>query len=142
MSIFSTINISSSGLTAERLRMDLIAENIANVNTTKTEDGGPYKRKIAVFEEKLKEELNKRENAPVGSGVRVSKIVADNSDPVMDYDPKHPDADADGFVAKPNINVANEMVDLITASRAYESNVTVLNATKTIALKALSIGRG
>jgi flagellar basal-body rod protein FlgC len=142
MNIFSTINISSSGLTAERLRMDLIAENIANVNTTKTKDGGPYKRKVAVFQEKLKKELNKREITPVGSGVKVSKIVADDSDPIMEYDPKHPDANPNGFVAKPNINVANEMVDLITASRAYESNVMVLNATKSIALKTLSIGRG
>ncbi|MBZ4686933.1 MAG: flagellar basal-body rod protein FlgC [Clostridia bacterium] len=149
MNIFSTLNISASGLAAERLRMDLTAQNIANVNTTKTEDGGPYKRKVAVFKEKLQQEIHKRNEKFQGSnekfqgnGVEVDKIVTDDSPPIMVYDPNHPHANEEGFVAKPNINLADEMVDLITASRAYEANVAVLNATKQIAMKALSIGRG
>lgn len=141
MSLFSTMNISARGLSAERIRMDLVSENIANINTTRTKSGGPYKRRIAVFRESLSKELGKGNKGVPGNGVEVAKIVTDDSPPVLVYDPKHPDANAEGFVKKPNINLANEMVDLITASRSYEANVTVLNASKSIAMKTLNIGR-
>lgn len=141
MSLLSTINISSTGLSVERLRMDLIAENIANIDTTRTREGGPYRRKVAVFKEKLQKEFKKNGNF-FGAGVEVEKVVDDNSSPLIVYEPGHPDANAEGYVAKPNINLVNEIVDLIAASRAYEANVTVLNTTKVMALKTLSIGKG
>lgn len=140
MRLFQSMAISASALTAERLRMDLIASNIANMNTTRTASGGPYRRKVAVFAEKLEQAMS-RGRELTGSGVTVAKIVEDQSPPRLVYDPSHPDANQDGYVAMPNINVINEMVDLITATRAYEANVTVLNAGKTMALKALEIGR-
>lgn len=129
--------ISASGLAAEQLRVELIAGNLANVHTTRAADGGPYRRRVAVFAEKLG---GAREGFR-GRGVEVRAIMADNGPPQLVYDPAHPDADARGYVAYPNINVVNEMVDLLTATRAYEANVTVLNAAKTMALKALEIGR-
>lgn len=144
MSLLSAMDISTRGLSCERLRMELVAQNIANVDTTKTNGEGPYKRKVAVFKEALQTELNVNKNTDSfnGNGVEVFKIVEDNADPIMVYDPEHPDANQEGFVLKPNINLANEIIDSITASRAYGANVTVLNATKALALKALTIGRG
>lgn len=144
MSLISAMDISASGLNCERQRMEIIAQNIANIETTKTNEGGVYRRKVVVFKEALQKELagNGNSSQMVGNGVQVSNIIADDSPPIMVYDPQHPDADKDGFVAKPNINLANEIVDSISASRAYGANVTVLNATKALALKALSIGRG
>lgn len=144
MSLLSTLDISASGLSCERLRLELIAQNVANIETTKTNGTGPYRRKMAVFKETLREEISSRQSSPGfrGAGVQVAKIVDDNVPPIMVYDPEHPDANEQGFVAKPDINLANEIVDSITASRAYGANVTVLNATKSLALKALSIGRG
>ena len=144
MSLLSTMDVSASGLNAERVRMELIAQNIAHIETTNTDGGGPYRRKVAVFKETLQNELNAANNPSEfrGAGVQVSKIVVDDMPPLMVYDPQHPDANKDGFVAKPNINLANEIVDSIAASRAYGANVTVLNATKSLALKALTIGRG
>jgi len=144
MSLLSALDISASGLTSERLRMEIIAENVANIDTTKTGSSGPYRRKMVVFQEVLNDELYKNKNKEYfpGRGVKVTKVIQDNASPLMVYDPQHPDANEEGFVAKPNINVANEMVDLITASRSYSANVTVLNTTKAIALKALTIGRG
>ncbi|SMB82513.1 flagellar basal-body rod protein FlgC [Desulfonispora thiosulfatigenes DSM 11270] len=141
MSLFQSMNISSKGLAAERVRLDLVSENIANINTTRTASGGPYKRKVAIFKESLDKALAYKGNNYQGKGVEVDRIAVDNTPPLMVYDPKHPDANAEGYVAKPNINLANEMVDLISASRAYEANVTVLNTTKSIAMKTLSIGR-
>lgn len=136
MKIFKAMEISASGLTAERLRMDLIAGNLANINTTRTEDGGPYRRKSAVFAEKL--DAARRG----GSGVRVVSVRSDENEPRLVYEPEHPDASADGYVAYPNIDIVREMVDMITATRSYEANVTALNATKSMFLKALEIGRG
>ncbi|MBS4032696.1 MAG: flagellar basal body rod protein FlgC [Clostridiales bacterium] len=136
MQIFKAMQISASGLTAERFRLDLIANNIANVNTTRTEDGGPYRRRSAVFSEALDQARKS------GAGVRVVGISRDNSEPRLVYEPEHPDANAEGYVAYPNVNIVQEMVDMITATRAYEANVTALNASKSMFLKALEIGRG
>lgn len=129
--------ISASGLAAEQLRVELVASNLANIHTTRAAGGGPYRRRVAVFAEKLGE----AEKGFRGRGVRVVRVLEDNAPPLLVYDPNHPDADARGYVAFPNVNVVNEMVDLLTATRAYEANVTVLNAAKGMALKALEIGR-
>ncbi len=143
MTLLSAINTSTSGLSAEKLRMEIIAQNIANIETTKTNEGGPYRRKVTVFKEVLQQNIQEDSGSNfAGQGVEVDKIVADKADPIMVYDPGHPDANQDGFVAKPNINLADEMVDSISASRAYAANVTVLNTTKSLAIKALTIGRG
>lgn len=141
MELLPALEISASGLTAERLRLDLIASNLANINTTRTPRGGPYRRQVAIFAERLRDTLRRGEGLLPGEGVRVVAIAEDNTPPRMVYDPSHPDADARGYVALPNINVVNEMIDMITAARAYEANVTVLNAAKAMALKALEIGR-
>ncbi|NLK73540.1 MAG: flagellar basal body rod protein FlgC [Clostridiales bacterium] len=143
MKIFKTFEISASGLTAEKLRMDTIASNIANSTTTRTEDGGPYRRKIAVFKENLEKEINRVSNKTetISKGVKVEAIVEDNTPFKRVYDPNHPDADEEGYVEMPNVNVLNEMVDMIAATRAYEANVTALNASKAMFLKALELGR-
>ncbi|WP_227767254.1 flagellar basal body rod protein FlgC [Zhaonella formicivorans] len=141
MRLFNSLAISATGLTAERLRMDLISSNIANINTTRTAEGGPYRRKVAVFAEQLEQALGSRQGYR-GKGVQVAAIVQDNSPDKLVYDPSHPDADPQGYVHLPNINIVTEMVDLITATRSYEANVTVLNAGKAMAMKALEIGRG
>jgi len=140
MGMFDSLNISGSGLTAERLRMDLIANNLANANTTRTEDGGPFKRQMAIFA--AVESADSLTGQKVGRGVRVVGITEDQSEPRLVYDPQHPDANSDGYVLMPNINVVTEMVDLITATRAYEANITAINAAKSMAMKALEIGRG
>jgi flagellar basal-body rod protein FlgC len=145
MSIFSALRISSSGLTAERMRMDVIADNIANAETTRTADGtGPYVRKIVSFKENLDKELNNNTGKyeSTQNGVKVDKISKDEISPLKKvYDPSHPDADKDGNVMMPNVNILNEMVDLISASRAFEANVTAINSEKQMAMKALEIGR-
>lgn len=141
--IFSGMRISASGLAAERLRMDVISNNIANIETTRTENGGPYKRKIVTFKENLErqiESINSNSNIKY-TGVKVDKIIEDNSPFKKVYNPNHPDADKDGYVLMPNVNILNEMVDLITATRAFEANVTALNSQKQMALKALEIGK-
>jgi len=149
--IFSSIDTSASGLTAERLRMDLIAGNIANVDTTRTPEGGPFKRQLAVFAAKtdflprrfpfLPMKIKTKLDNP-GNGVKVLEIIKDPSPPRLKYDPSHPDANNEGYVAYPNIDVIKEMVDLISASRAYEANVTSINAAKSMWMKSLEIGRG
>jgi flagellar basal-body rod protein FlgC len=143
MSAFSSIRISSSGLSAERLRMDTIASNIANVSTTRGENGQPYRRKVAVFEENLKQELNKNTNTYENklNGVKAVGIIEDNSELRRVYDPTHPDADEEGYVLMPNVNILNEMADMIAATRAYEANVTAINSEKSMFVKALEIGR-
>lgn len=143
MRMFNTFSISASGLTAERMRMDTIASNIANSTTTRTEDGGPYKRKIAIFKENLDNEINRLSNQSetVSKGVKVDAIIEDQTPFKLVYDPNHPDANEEGYVEMPNVNILNEMVDMIAATRAYEANVTALNATKAMFLKALEIGR-
>jgi flagellar basal-body rod protein FlgC len=148
MNLFSAFEISGSGLSAERLRMDTISNNIANANTTHTAEGGPYRRQRVVFSPRQDEPVfllpfdsAQAGTAQIGKGVRVSAVMADPSAPKMVFDPGHPDADARGYVAMPNVNIVNEMVDLISASRAYEANVTAINSAKSMASSALSIGK-
>lgn len=147
MGMFLGIDAAASGLTAERLRMDVISNNLANINTTRTEEGGAYKRKYVVFKPReadptsFESVLSRITNRPTpGTGVRAVAIEADQSEGIMVYDPGHPDANADGYVEKSNVNVVAEMVDMITASRAYEANTTVINAAKSMITKALEIG--
>jgi len=141
MKIFDTLSISASGLSAERLRMDTIASNVANANTTRTEDGGPYRRKVAVFRERLENEMQRGSFGVKTSGVEAVGIQEDDSPFKKVYDPGHPDADGDGYVELPNVNILNEMVDMIAATRAYEANVTVINSSKGMYAKALEIGK-
>jgi len=143
---FSAFAISGSGLTAERLRLDIISNNIANMNSTGRADdpnNQPYRRKIPLFAQVLQQEVIPGQPYPTyqGKGVRVTRILEDTNPPRLVYDPAHPHADDRGYVAYPNINVVNEMVNMITASRAYEANVTALTAAKDMALKALEIGK-
>lgn len=142
MKAFSSLRISASGLAAERLRMDTIASNIANVSTTRGENGKPYVRKIAVFQENLKRATGDfQENNDEFLGVKAVGIVEDQSPLRRVYDPSHPDADEEGYVTMPNVNILNEMADMIAASRAYEANVNTMNAEKGMFSKALEIGR-
>jgi flagellar basal-body rod protein FlgC len=146
MAFLNSINISASGLTAEKLRMDVISRNIANVNTTRTADGSPYRRQVVVFQEggrqmPFSEYLNDASKNLIGSGVKVSGIEEDKTPFKSVYDPGHPDADEKGYVKMPNVDVMTEMVNMISASRAYEANVTAINSAKSMALTALEIGR-
>lgn len=139
---FNTLRISASGLSAERLSMDTIASNMANVETTKGADGNPYRRKVAVFQENLDRELNKNgqyEDVPLG--VKAVGIAEDNSPFKRVYDPTNPDADADGYVSMPNVNILNEMADMMVAVRAYEANLSAVSAEKNMFSKALDIGK-
>jgi flagellar basal-body rod protein FlgC len=145
MDFFDALNTSSAALSAQRLRMNLISGNLANVNTTRTSQGGPYRRKEAVFaaqplDQSFKRILADRRNNHLAS-VKVARVIEDRNPPVIKYDPRHPDADAKGYVAMPNINLMEEMVNMISATRGYEANVTALKAAKDMALKALEIGR-
>ena len=147
MGFFDSINVSASGLTAERLRMDVISKNIANANTTKTASGTPYRRQVAVFQNDqsqipFSQYLSDASKQLIGGGVKVTAIKEDMTPFKMVYDPGHPDADKDGYVKMPNVDIMTEMVNMISASRAYEANVTAINSTKGMALKALEIGRG
>lgn len=146
MSLFQSFNINASGMTAQRFRMDVISENVANVNTTRTEDGTPYRRKIVTFEEKdvtsFSKVLENTRNAYVGNGVKVSSVKEDTeSDYIKKYDPSHPDADEDGYVSYPNVNIVTEMTNMIDASRSYEANVTAFQTSKSIAMKGLELGK-
>ncbi|HVM32547.1 MAG TPA: flagellar basal body rod protein FlgC [bacterium] len=148
LSGFSTsFAITASALTAEKLRMDVISNNIANADTTRTVEGGPYIRQRVVFAPRIDATplfapmLANATAQGMPVGVRVTGIIKDPSPPRMVYDPGHPDANSEGYVAYPNVNAVNEMVDLISASRAYEANITAFNATKSMALQALSIGK-
>lgn len=145
MAIFSGMNINASGMSAQRLRMDVISENIANADTTRTKTGGPYVRKNVILTEKVSMEnsfgqvLNRTING-VGNGVKATAIVNDtDTDMNLVYDPSHPDADENGYVLYPNVNVVTEMTDLIDATRSFEANATAFDASKTIASKGLSI---
>lgn len=146
MGIFSSIDVSATGLTAERLRMDVISNNIANVNTTRTEQNAPFRRKIPIFQARSEYKSHPfKDKDPAqkpGRGVRVVSILEDMSPFKSEYEPDHPDADAEGYVRRPNINIVHEMVDMITATRAYEANVTCINSAKSIIGSALNIGRG
>lgn len=147
MGLFQSFDISASGMTAERFRIDVIAENVANVNTTQTEAGTPYRRKIVTFAEKkvtpFTDVLAHTRQAYLGNGVKVSKVTEDyESDYIMEYDPSHPDADENGYVSYPNVNIVTEMTNLIDASRGYEANTTAFEAAKSIATTGLQIGKG
>ncbi len=147
MAFLNSINVSASGLTAEKLRMDVISRNIANVNTTRTADGTPYRRQVVVFQEGDKQMpfsqyLSDASKSLIGSGVKVTGITEDKTPFKSVYDPGHPDADEKGYVKMPNVDVMTEMVNMISASRAYEANVTAINSAKSMAMKALEIGRG
>ena len=144
MSVFNSMQINASGLTLERLKMDTISTNIANVNTTRTEEDGPYLRKNVVFEENLKTELSKVTGRmeKKSNGVRVVGIAQDEENLEMVYNPSHPDANEEGYVMMPNVNMVDEMIHLISTQRAYEANVTALNTSKSILKKALEISKG
>lgn len=146
MGLFQAFNISASGMTAERFRMDTIAQNIANVNTTRTEDGTPYRRKIVTFAEKsvtpFTTYYESARARAVGNGVKVTSVREDEeTDFKMEYDPSHPDADENGYVHYPNVNTVTEMTNLIDATRAYEANTTAFDATKSMVQAALNIGK-
>jgi flagellar basal-body rod protein FlgC len=145
MSIFNSINISATALTAEKTRIDIIAKNMANANTTRSTGGLPYRRQMAVFEENkgtpFSEYLTKHNNDNNEKGVKISKIAEDNSPFKLVYEPGHPDADENGYVKMPNVDVVKEMVDLISAQRSYDANITAMNASKSMLMKALEIGR-
>lgn len=145
MDFLSSLNISGSGLTAQKLRMDVISQNIANAEVTRTENGAPYRRKMVVLESikgesSFRNELEKAAKVQAG-GVKVESVIEDRSPLVPVYNPNHPDANEEGYVMMPNVNTAQEMIDMLAASRAYEANVTAFNATKSMVLKALEIGR-
>lgn len=146
MSVINGMNISASGMSAQRLRMDIISSNIANVNTTRDENGNVFRRKTVVFSEKNSDSFDsvlrsKTDTSGVG-GVKVTNIIEDTETPLnLVYDPSHPDANEEGYVAYPNINTVTEMTNLISASRSYEANVTAFNATKNMALKGLEVGK-
>jgi flagellar basal-body rod protein FlgC len=140
------MRISSSGMSAQRMRMNTISSNIANINTTQTPEGGPYRRKDVVFEAmpdaknfgEIVTGVDTRDNM---QRVQVSDVISDRKAPLLKYEPDHPDANADGYVAYPNINLMEEMTNMIQSSRSYEANVTALQASKDMALSALEIGR-
>ena len=152
MSFFSALRTSASGLTAQRLRMDLISNNIANAETTRTAEGGAYRRQMALFTPKIEGRVpffsllrgDVRPGAADGpslEGVQTLQIVEDQAPMRMVYDPSHPDANENGYVEFPNVNPVTEMTDMLSATRSYEANVTVLNAAKAMAQRALDIGR-
>ncbi|CAM3355907.1 flagellar basal body rod protein FlgC [Marinicrinis lubricantis] len=150
MKLMNGFDISASALTAQRLRMDVISSNIANADTTRGQRVGnewlPYQRKMVVMEPRqsefsniLEAQMNGRDG--IGQGVKVTSITTDNSPYKQVYDPTHPDANEDGYVLMPNVDILKEMVDMMSASRAYEANVTSLNASKSMFMKALEIGK-
>ena len=149
MSIFTGLNISASGMTAQQIRMDILSQNIANVDTTRTEKGTPYRRKNVVFAEKSNSRrsffsnvLTAATKSMAGQGVKVTRIIEDTKTAMKKaYDPSHPDADENGYVTYPNVNPITEMTDLIDATRSYEANITAFNATKAMLAKGLEVGK-
>ncbi len=164
MSFLNSMDISASGLTAQRKRLDIIAENVANVDTTRTEKGGAYRRKLVVFEDNagnytFREHFRRATNlrndvfqrADLGShkkvrgtykpGVKVKEIIEDQSELKLEYNPEHPDADEYGYVERPNVNMLEETIDSMSATRSYQANLTVLNAIKLMSQKAIEIGK-
>ncbi len=142
----SGFRISGSGMSAQRARMNTISSNIANINTTKTPEGGPYRRKDVVFEavadaKSFGDVIGVTDPKSDFARVQVSDIVSDKKAPLMKYEPSHPDANEEGYVAYPNINLMEEMTNMIQASRSYEANVQAVQASKDMALSALEIGR-
>ncbi len=151
MSFLQSLNISGSGLTAQRLRMDIISENIANADATRTENGGPYVRKMVVFNSTandnslfssmLTTSIDELDSINTVRGVEVAEILEDQEPFEIVYNPTHPDADEDGYVEMPNVNTLKETADMMEALRAYQSNITALNSIKQMALNALDIGK-
>ena len=153
MAFLSSMNIAASGLTAQQLRLDVIAENITNANTTRTENGGSYRRKMVTFEaengrDEFREIMARATGGAVSNagyntagGVRVTGIVEDESPLKLVYDPTHPDANEDGYLEMPNVDTIKEMTDAMAATQAYSANVTALNALKAVVAKGLEIGR-
>ncbi len=156
MSFLNTLDISASALTAERMRMDIIAQNIANIDNTRSAEGGPYRRQLVVFEERpltfqtaLDKAAQKYTNvngrplrggdAAVSGGVRVQEVIQDESEFIPVYNPAHPDADEDGYVLMPNVDRAEENVDLMAATHSYNANITTINVIKAMAMKAAEI---
>ncbi len=143
MSFLSSFNISASGMTAQRLRLDVAAENIANIETTRTEDGGPYRRKLVVLEEGVDSsfaEVYRRTSEGATYGVRATAIVDDATELKPVYNPEHPDADEEGYVWMPNVDLVEETTDAMAATRSYEANITAYNALRLMAQRALDIG--
>lgn len=138
MGFLSSLDISASALTAQRMRMNVVSENIANADTTRTADGEPYRRRVVTMGEKPSAFSDALHSA-TGGGVMVTGIVEDASDFEYEYDPSHPDANEQGYVAFPNVDETKEIIDMMSATRSYEANVTALNATKSMAIKALEI---
>lgn len=146
MSFLDSFDISASGLTAERQRLDIAAENLANTNTTRTESGGTYRRKMVVLQEIPQTSFRSRFNSILNrtaskGGVQVTEIVEDQRDLNPVYNPDHPDADEDGYVMMPNVDPVKETIDAMSATRSYEANITAFNAMKLMAQKALDIGK-
>lgn len=147
MALFNAFNISASGMTAQRYRTDIISQNVANVDTTRTADGTPYRRKIVTFTEKTNTPFSHvlaraADTHTRGTGVKVSSLTEDTqTDMKRVYEPSNPDADENGYVAYPNVNIITEMTNMIDATRSYEANVTAFTATKSMAVKGLDIGR-
>lgn len=150
MAMFHSINVSATGLTAQKTRLDVISNNIANVNTTRTPEGGPFRRSLVILRTQEERMTYKSPFLPtgmqnqLGKGVKVVKIEKDMSAGRLQYDPTHPDAyqygPKKGYVEMPNVNIVKEMVDMIEATRAYEANITMLNASKTMFQKGIGIG--
>lgn len=148
MSVFKSFGVNASGMTAERYRLDIISENIANANTTRTEEGTPYRRKIVTFAEKDVDAASfgaiyaKARGYHTGDGVKVTRVLEDTTtDLIKVYDPAHPDADENGYVMYPNVNTITEMTNMIDATRAYEANATAFSASKNMAQRGLQIGQ-
>ena len=146
MNLLSALEISASGLTAQRQRIEVISSNLANANTTRTSEGGPYRRKDLVFEagpiqHSFSTALNAELEDQAGAGVEVAGIYEDSSPFIRRYDPAHPDADKEGYVLMPNVNPIEEMVNLVSATRSFEANTQAISAIKEIAQKSVEIGR-
>jgi flagellar basal-body rod protein FlgC len=137
MELSGVFKTSASALEAQRQRMNIVASNLANAHTTRTEQGGPYKRRDVVFQVAPVD----KDPASLNNGVKVSEIVEDQTPPTLIYDPTHPDANSDGYVAMPNVNVVEEMVNMMMATRAYEANVSAFNISKGMYMKTLEIGK-
>jgi len=140
MNLLDTLQVTASGLTAQRLRLQTIASNMANARTTRTEEGGPYRKQMPLFEAVRDDPFGSDLDRAMAR-VEVIGVIESNDPPVMVHDPGHPDADADGYVAYPNVNVLEEMVDMMTTARTYEANANVLDVTDSMANTALEIGR-
>ena len=140
MNLLDTLQVTASGLTAQRLRLQTVASNMANARTTRTEEGGPYKKQIPIFEAVRDDPFGSDLDRAMAR-VEVMGVIESDDPPVMVHDPGHPDANAEGYVAYPNVNVLEEMVDMMTTARTYEANANVLDVTDTMANTALEIGR-